>query len=180
MTLSQAKELLKSNSIPFTEIEFLNEADFFNHILEFPYTKKAKENKFYALVIQSNNQKKHIELEFEEKNGEYVFWDLWFGDFCFEYFSGNAEEDCSYLIEEIERIMKGSCTIINVTNAVTKRWIADAQFDRNDVDDDQFGELGFQKAMKRILKTKTLFERLFCFNRCYEIYDWNSYERIIK
>ena len=64
MTLSQAKELLKSNFMQFTEMEFANEVDFLNHILQFPYTKKAKEHKFYALIIQSNNGKRHIELEF--------------------------------------------------------------------------------------------------------------------
>ena len=180
MTLSQTKELLKSNSMQFTEMEFANEVDFLNHISQLPYTKKAKEHKFYALIIQSNNGKRHVELEFEEKNGEYVFWDLWFGDFCFEFFSGDADEDCSYLIEEIQGIMKGYHTVINVTNPVTKRWIADAQFDRNDTDDDMFGEIGFQKAMKQIRKKKTFFERLFGFNRKYEIYDCNTYERIVK
>ena len=148
MTLSQTKELLKSNFMQFTEMEFANEVDFLNHISQFPYTKKAKEHKFYALIIQSNNGKRHVELE--------------------------------YLIEEIQRIMKGNCTIINVTNPKTKRWIADAQFDRNDTDDDMFGEMGFQKAMKRIRKKRTFFERLFGFRRSYEIYDWNTYERIVK
>ena len=51
--------------------------------------------------------------------------------------------------------MSGHHTIINVTNPITKRWIADAQFDRNDTDDDMFGEMGFQKAMKRIRKKRT-------------------------
>ena len=180
MILSQAKELLIANSILFQECEFANEADFLNHISQFPCTKKSKTHKFYALIIPSNNGKKHIELEFEENNGKFVFWDLWFGDFCFEYFSGDADEDCSYLIEEIQEIMKGYHTVINVTNPVTKRWIADAQFDRNDTDDDIFGEIGFQKAMKRIRKKKTFFDRLFGFNRKYEIYDWNTYECIIK
>ena len=180
MTLSQTKELLKSNFMQFTEMEFANEVDFLNHISQFPYTKKAKEHKFYALIIQSNNGKRHIELEFEEKNGEYVFWDLWFGDFCFEFFSDDADEDYSYLIEEIQQIMKGNCTIIIVTNPETKRRIADAQFGRNDTDDDMFGEMGFQKAMKRIRKKRTFFERLFGFRRSYEIYDWNTYERIVK
>ncbi len=180
MTLSQAKELLKSNFIPFTEMEFANEVDFLNHISQFPYTKKAKDHKFYALIIQSNNGKKHIELEFEEKNDEFLFWDLWFGDFCFEFFSGDTDDDGSYLIEEIQRIQKGHCTVINATNPKTKRWIFDIQFDRNDTDDDMFGEIGFQKTMKRIRKKRTFFERLFGFRRSYEIYDWNTYECIVK
>ncbi|MGM9642084.1 MAG: hypothetical protein ACI3XI_02630 [Eubacteriales bacterium] len=180
MILSQAKELLIANSILFQECEFANEADFLNHISQFPYTKKSKAHRFYALIIPSSNGKKHIELEFEEKNGEFVFCDLWFGAFSFEYFSGEAEEDCSYLIEEIQELMKGKRTIISVTNLKTRRWIADAQFDRDDTDDDMFGEIGFQKAMRRIRKKKTFFECLFRFGRKYEIYDWNTYECIIK
>jgi len=179
MTLSQAKELLVSNSIPFQECEFANEAEFLNHISSFAYTKKAKEHKFCALIILSENGKKHIELEFEEKNGDYVFWDLWFGDFCFEYFTATPVDD-SVMMDDIQQIMMGKRTIINVTNPVTKRWIFDAQYDRNDTDDDMFGEIGFQNAMKRIRKKKTLFDNLFRFSRCYEIYDWNTYECIIK
>ena len=179
MTLSQTKELLKSNFIQFTEMEFANEVDFLNHISQLPYTKKAKEHKFYALIIQSNNGKRHVELEFEEKNGEYVFWDLWFGDFCFEYFLCDSI-NCASLVEEIQEIMNGNHTIIVVSNPKTKQWLSDSYFDRNDIDDDMFGEIGFQKAMKRIRQKKTFWEKLFGFNRNYEIYDWNTYECITK
>lgn len=179
MNLSQAKEMLLSKSIPFQEREFANEADFLNHISTSTYTKNAKEHKFYALIIHSNNGKNHIYLEFEERNGEYVFWDLWFGDFCFEYFCYDTE-DCSHLVEDIQEIMMGNSTIIITTNPTTNQWLYDKHFDRKDLDDDMFGEIGFQKAMKRIRKKKTFFEKLFRVNRCYEIYDWNTYECIIK
>ena len=178
MILSKVRELLNSNSIPFSEIEFVNKMNFLNQ--QYPYTTKVEERKSYVIVIQSNNSKKNIELEFKERNGELIFYDLWFGDFSFEYFSDDKNTDYSYLIEEIQEIMKGSRTSIRVTNPITKRWIADAQFVRNDTDVDMFGELGFQKAMKRIQKKKTFFERLFRLNRKYEIYDWNTYECIIK
>ena len=75
------------------------------------------------------------------------------------------------MIEEIQGIMSGHHTIINVTNPITKRWIADAQFDRNDTKDNLFGEVGFQKTMKRIQKKKSFLERLFFAERKYEIYD---------
>ena len=180
MTLSQAKDLLTTNSIPFQECEFASEADFLYHISPSLYIKNAKEHKYYALIVQSNNGKKHIELEFEEKNGEFVFWDLWFGDFCFEYFAGDASEDVSYLLEEIQEIMQGKHTVIMVTNPKTKRWIADAQFDRSDPEDDWFGEIGFQRMMKRIRKKRTIWGRLFGSKRSYEIYDWNTYQCIVK
>jgi hypothetical protein len=53
-------------------------------------------------------------------------------------------------------------------------------FDRNDFDDDFFGEMGYQKTMRRIQKRKGCLARLFNVKRQYEIYDWNSYQCIIK
>ena len=43
MTLFEAENLLIKNNIPYERLEFKNEADFFNHILLFPYTKNLKE-----------------------------------------------------------------------------------------------------------------------------------------
>ena len=180
MTLSRFKTLLNTNSIPYQEREFENETAFVKYVIENPCIGRAKDNKHYALIIQSNNGNKHIILEFEEKNNEYVFWDLWFGDFSFEYFLGDAAGDNSYLMDKIQELIKGTTTIVSVTNAKTKRWIADAQFDRNDTEDDLFGEVGFQKTMKRIQKKKSFLERLFFAERKYEIYDWNTYKVIIK
>ena len=176
MTLSRFKTLLNTNSIPYQEREFENEAAFLKYVIDNPCISRAKDNKHYALIIQSNNGKKHIILEFEEKNNEYVLWDLWFGNFCFE-FLGDATGD---LMDEIQAIIKGTTTIVSVTNAKTKLWIADAQFDRNDTKDNLFGEVGFQKTMKRIQKKKSFLERLFFAERKYEIYDWNTYRVIIK
>ena len=179
MTLSEVKEILRSNSILFQECEFANEADFINHIFPFAYTKGTKEQKYYALIIHSNNEKMHLILQFEEKNGDFVFFDLYFGDFCFEYFWWDSI-NCASLVEEIQEIMNGNHTIIVVSNPKTKQWLSDSCFDRNDIDDDMFGEIGFQKAMKRIRQKKTFWEKLFGFNRNYEIYDWNTYECITK
>ena len=176
MTLSQVKEMLQSQALPFTECTFENEADFLHHISSFANTKNTNQNKFYGLMIHSNNEKTHITLEFEEKNNEYVFLDLWFGDVCFEI----GIEDCAFLLDEIRNIATGKRTVISVTNPARKQWLSDTVFDRNDSDDDVFGEIGFQKAMKQIRRKKTFWEKLFGFNRCYEIYDWNTYECVTK
>ena len=178
MTLSSVKALLQSASIPFTEMEFANEADFLKHIFQNAYTKNTKDHKFYALIIESNNGKKSMELEFEEQNGEYGFRDLWFGDFCFEFFNGYIDDNV--LLEEIQDIMGGNQAFIIVSTAKTNRWISDARYDLSDKDNDMFSEVGFHKAMKRIQKNKTFFEKLFGFSRRYEIYDWNAYECIVK
>ncbi len=178
MNLFQVKELLQANSIPFEEYEFENESDFLKHILSNPYTKKTKTSKFYALIIYSQNGKRHIELEFEEKDGDFVFGDLWFGEFCLEYFNCNISADD--LLDEIRQMMMGKRGVIIKNNAKNNRWIADAQFDLDDDDDDTFGKRGFEKAVKNIRKKKSFIKKLFGIRHSYEIYDWNTYERIVK
>ena len=178
MNIFQVKELLQANSIPFEEYEFENEAEFLKHILSNPYTKNTKMNKFYALIIHSRNGKRHIELEFEEKDGDFVFWDLWFGGFCLEFFNCNIRADD--LLDEIRQMMLGNRGVIIKNNAKNNRWSADAQFDLDDEDDVAFGKRGFEKAVKRIRKKKSFIEKLLGISHSYEIYDWNIYEHIIK
>ena len=178
MNISQVKELLQANSIPFEEYEFENEAEFLKHILSNPYTKNTKMNKFYALIIHSRNGKRHIELEFEEKDGDFVFWDLWFGEFSLEFFNCNISADD--LLNEIRQMMMGNRGVIIKNNAKNNRWIADAQFDLDDEDDEAFGKRGFEKAVKSIRKKKSFIEKLFGISHSYEIYDWNTYEHIRK
>ena len=188
MTLIQAKELLSSHCIEFTEMEFASEADFYDHILPFSYAPKANDHKLYALIIQSNNGNKHITLEFIEKKGEYVFSDLWFGAFTYEYLFDGVIENDSYslqeiqemLMDDIQAIIKNRIAFITVTNPKTKQLISDSQFDRSDADDAYFGEKGFQRAIGNIRKKPTLLWRLLGIRRQYEIYDWNSYECITK
>ena len=178
MNLFQVKELLQTNSIPFEECEFENEAEFLKHILSNPYAKNTKTSKFYALIIYSQNGKRHIELEFEEKDGDFVFWDLWFGEFCLEYFNCNISADD--LLDEIRQMMMGTRGVIIKNNAKNNRWIADAQFDLDDDDDDLFGKRGFEKNVKKIRKKKSFIEKLLGISHIYEIYDWNTYECIVK
>ena len=178
MNLFQVKELLKANAIPFEEYEFENEAEFLKHILSNPYTKNTKTSKFYALIIYSQNGKRHIELEFEEKDGDFVFWDLWFGEICLEYFNYNISVDD--LLDEIRQMMMGNRGVIIRNNAKNNRCIADAQFDLDDDDDDLFGKQGFEKAVKSIRKKKSFIKKLLGISNNYEIYDWNTYEHIVK
>ena len=154
MNLFQVKELLQTNSIPFEEYEFENEAEFLKHILSNPYTKNTKTNKFYALIIYSQNGKQHVELEFKEKDGDFVFWDLWFGEFCLEYF--NCSINADDLLDEIRQMMMGNRGVIIKKNAKNNRWIADAQFDLDDDDDGLYGRRGFEKTQIGFVGIKVL------------------------
>ena len=54
------------------------------------------------------------------------------------------------------------------------------QFDLDDNDDDLYGKQGFEKAVKSIHKKKSFIKKLLGISHSYEIYDWNTYERIVK
>ena len=179
MTLTEAKELLMKNDITFEELEFETEAEYWLHAVSFPYIKNAKSCKVKAIIIKSNNEKKNIELQFNDVDGVYCFEELYFGDYCFEMFDYNDEEVLANdLISNILEIKQGNLRIINLTDLTKKRWLADACFDLND--DDASGEVDFQKAMKRIEKPKSFLSKLKKSKKQYEIYDWNTYQCIIK
>ena len=179
MTLSEAKALLIENNIKFELLEFRNEEEYLQHSILFPYIKKARPNKVIAIVIKSKNGNKNIELQFNEVDGVYCFEELRFGDYCYEMFDYNEEMLADDLINNILEIMQGCLRIINLTDLTKKRWLADACFDLND-NDDVFGEVGFQKAMKRIEKPKNFLSKLKRSKKQYEIYDWNTYRCIVK
>ncbi|MBQ8783367.1 MAG: hypothetical protein IJZ57_06300 [Clostridia bacterium] len=179
MTLTEAKELLNKNNIAFNLLEFENETEYFHHSFMFPYTKSARSDKVTAIVIESNNGKKNIELQFNEIDGVYQFEEMLFGEFCYEMFNYNEEMLADDLIHNIKEIKTGNLTVIVLNDIKNHRWLSDARFDLSD-DDEGFGKTGFQKAMKKIEKPKSFLSKINKSKFQYEIYDWNTYHCIIK
>lgn len=173
MTLNDAKALLNNNNFPFEMWKFQNETEYWNHITDYPVNKNTKPCKVIALIIFSNNSKKHIELQFNETDGIFYFQEFWFGGFTFEMF--DIKEDLeSEIVKRIEEIRSGCIAIITVNNIGKERWISDACFDLNcDADE-------FQRAIKKIYKPKRFISQLIKSRKKYEIYDWNKYQCIIK
>ena len=110
---------------------------------------------------------------------EFRFEELSFGDYCFEMFDYNEEMLADALLNRIKEIQSGNFVVIIANNLKNRHWLGDACFDLND-DDDAFGRQGFEKAMGRINKPKGLLSRLFRTQKQYEIYDWNTYQCIVK
>ncbi len=175
MTLSEVKELLIENNIAFEELGFENEKEFLQHIAIFPCTKNARSYKIISLVIKSNNGKKNIELQFSERNNVFYFNDLWFGEFDYEMFNYNEKMLAEDLMRNITEIIKGNCIVIILHDMKNRRWGADALFDLSSGD-----EIEFQRAMKRIEKPKSFLAKLIKSKKQYEIYDWNTYQCIVK
>ena len=131
------------------------------------------------MIIVSKNKKKNIELQFNYVDNEFCFEELSFGDYCFEMFDYNEEMLAGDLLDRIEEIRCGNFVVIIANDLKKRRWLGDACFDLND-DDDAFGRQGFEKAMEQINKPKGLLARLFRTQTQYEIYDWNTYQCIVK
>jgi len=179
MTLNDAKTLLSENDVNFDVCKYENEATYWQHRMLFPHTKNAKNCRVITLIIVSNNNKKNIELQFNEVGDEFRFEELSFGDYCFEMFDYNEEMLAEDLLTSIKEIQSGNFVVIIANNLKSRHWLGDACFDLND-DDDVFGRQGFEKAIGRINKPKRLLSRLFRTQTQYEIYDWNTYRCIVK
>ena len=179
MTLEEAKALLTENGIPFELREFENEKAYWHHTALFPYTKNARPCRVMAVIIRSRNGKKNIELQFNDDGGNFLFEELRFGNYNFELFEHKEEYIIPDLLENIRDIMAGNLMVIDMNNMKKQRWIGDCCFDRND-EDETFGEGAFRNMVGEIRKPKGWLSRLLRTKKQYEIYDWNSYECIIK
>lgn len=179
MFLEEAKKLLTENNIPFELQEYPNEKEYWHHKMMFPYTDNAKECKVVAIIVKSNNGNKNIELQFNGANNDFIFDDMCFGEFSYELFDIPEEELSAEMISIITEIRKGNLAIIIVNNLKKKNRIGDGCFDLND-DDNTFGKPGFEKNIDYIKKPQVFFDKLVKSQRQYEIYDWNTYQCIIK
>lgn len=180
MTLEEAKVLLNTNKIPFSELTFNNVIEFRKHISPFANLKNAADCSVKVLVVLSNNKHKNIELQFIDENsdGNYIFVDLYFGQYFYELFDCQNNILQQSIIDEINSIISNDISIIAANNLTKKTWFSIQIFDKKE--NDGFGILGYEKAIKRINEKKRFFSKLFGRKMQYEIYDWNTYQCIIK
>ena len=179
MTLFEAKKLLTKNDFVFEIREFEDEATYWHHTMLFPYTKNARNCKVLALIITSNNGKKNIELQFNAVDDDFLFEELRFGDFCFEMFDYKEEILANDLLNHINEIKGGAFSVIVANDLKNQRWLGDSCFDLKD-EDDLLGKPSFEKAIQQIRAPKGFISKLLKTNKQYEIYDWNTYQCIIK
>ena len=179
MKFFEANKLLTEINLTFEINEFEDEATYWHHTMLFPYTNNARNCKVLALIISSNNGKKNIELQFNAVDDDFLFEELRFGDFCFEMFDYKEEMLADDLLDRIKEITNGNFTVIIKNDLKNKKWLADACFDLDD-DDDAFGRQGFEQAIQRIRQPKGFISKLLKSKLQYEIYNWNTYDCIVK
>ncbi len=179
MTLYEAEKILTENNLLFEKCEFENEAAYWHHTMMFPHAENAKDCKVIVLIIASNNGKKNIELQFNAADDDFLFEELHFGDFSFEMFDYNEEMLAIDLLDRINKIKSGTFSVIVTNDLKRKRWLGDSCFDLNN-DDYLLGKPGFEKAIQKIQAPKGFISKLLKIRKQYEIYDWNTYQCIIK
>ncbi len=180
MTLNEAKILLDKNNIIYSELHFDSVAEFRSYLSPFANSKNSGLYPVILLEISSNNNHKNIGLQFidENNNGNYSFLDLYFGQFFYELFDCQEEFLQQTIMDEIKNIVSNDFIIIVAHDLKKAKWFSDQIFDKKETDG--FGVPGFEKAMKRIHRKKSLIAKLFGSKMQYEIYDWNTYQCIIK
>lgn len=181
MTLDKVIAILDAHNIYFSKLHFNNVADFRLHMSPFAYLKNAGANPVSVLCIPSNNGHKNIELQFidKENDGNYTFVDLYFGEYFYELF--DCQEECleQSIMDEITGIISNDVIVIVANDLKNKRWYSSQIFDKKEKDG--FGLPGFERAMQQISKRrKKFFPNPFKSKMQYDIYDWNTYQCIVK
>lgn len=116
MHLEEAKQLFVKNNISFELAEYEDEKEYWHHTMIFPYTKNAKSCEVKVIVIKSNNENKDIELQFNEIDGIFVFVELRFGEYCFEFSDVFEEILVTELISVVKEIQEGKMIVIIANN----------------------------------------------------------------
>ena len=132
MNLKEVKELLDKNNITYQLIQYNDDMDFWKHIIAFPSNTRGCKEKIIVIVIESNNGKKNIEIQFEETPDGFEFVDLYFGGFDFELFDTKDEYLSDELISLITEIMECKLGFIELVDLKNKRWCADASYEYED------------------------------------------------
>ena len=171
MTLEEAKKLLSANNIPFELVEYSDE----------------KDCKVIAIVIKSNNGKKDIELQCNGLDGIFTVQNMYFGNLSFDLFEADEEEWAEIILSYIKNIQEGKGKVITANNIEKNCWLWDTYYDLS-CDESIFGKKEFEEDLAEIYGSGPVAEgiigkildRLLRTKIQYEIYDWNTYQCIIK
>ncbi len=180
MTLQEVERLLAENNLPFVKREFANEAAYWQHAALFPYTEYASDCQVIVLIIESQNGKKNIELQFNADKNEFEFKVPHFGSFVYESLQENDRFEPNDLLCLIRDIISGHVAVVVANDLRHKRLLWDCSFDLTDLDDVVFGKSGFESTVQQLQTKKIMLARLLESKKLYEIYDWNSYRCFIN
>jgi len=176
MKLTEVKKLLENNGYAYQQTVIPRRAEFYS---QKGFRPSVDTGAFSLLTIQNPNHDKNIEIVFSDASDNPDFYDLEFGGFWYEMFGYRDEHLPRDLLDEIQRIVTGKANVIFATNAKTGKWFADQIYfdlpetDMNDMDD-------YKRTLSRISAPKSLWRKLIGRTDVYEIFNWFSYQKIVK
>lgn len=176
MKLEDVKQLLNENGYAYETKIVPSSLDFYGGK---GFCPKTETGPFWLLTIPNPNHDKNIEIVFSDASDNPDFYDLEFGGFWYEMFGYRDEYLPRDLLDEIQRIVTGKANVIFATDAKTGKWFADQIYfdlpetDMNDMDD-------YKRTLSRISAPKSLWRKLIGRTDVYEIFNWFSYQKIVK
>ena len=176
MRLSEVRSLLKENQIPFETEVVPGRLDYYR---KKGFRPRREMGPFWLITVPNPNHCKNMELVFSDASDDPNLYDLEFGGYGYELFGCRGEELPCILEEEIHRILTGKANVIFASDAKTGRWFADRIYfdlpdpDMNDMD-------AYRRTLSRIGAPKSLLRKLIGRTDVYEIFNWFSYQKILK
>lgn len=162
MRLDEVKILLDKNGIPY-ELTF-----------EQPRDTPLK------LTISNPNHPKDVNIIFCDGTENPVFYDLEFGGYWFDMFGCKEDEAGQYLIDSIQEILEGEFWII-YSKYVRKGVPFNLSALYWDSSDEEWNNMdALRKTVAKIKAPKRWWKKLAGKTEIYEIFNWTSYERIVK
>lgn len=163
MTPEEGKRLLEGEGIPYGELCYESDGEYWADVLPWTPTRTGQERPVTVLRIEAPNGRRHLDLLFCD--GE--FEDLCFGGFAFELWdSKNLRDD---LLHHIRQVREGRsyCNVwVNVKN---QKWAGDGYFSEEEGDISLREELGWRYAPKPREERRVRIRE--------ELYSWTEYHQ---
>lgn len=169
MNITEAKQVLREKGAEFEEASYPTEKEYWRHICPFYYYEYASDIPVRALTVPCKNGKRHIELQFLERDGEYYFRELYFGTFCFELgeFHEPGQDPEAELMQHLDSLIAGRYTVLSAADLKRGRLVFDGF--RPDMREDT--KTAFLQKMSR---ADSIIGRLNKSSFFYELYDAES------
>ena len=177
MKLIDVKKLLDENGYTYTQTIVPSRAEFYR---QKGFNLSNDMGAFILISIPNPNHQIDIQIIFNDATDNPDFNDLEFGGYWYELFDCEEKYVAQELLTEIQRIINGKTHIIfatTVKNGVHWRW--DGKYD--DLQDVEMNSMdAFRDNVEKIKTPKSWWKRLTGKTYVYEIFNWKSYEKVVK
>lgn len=171
--IETVRALLQREGLPFTQMDFSSERDFWLAYSPHSDLSLADENPVSVLKIDGGHEKAPLYMDFKTFQGGMKLWDLHFGEYDFEIFEYDEADILPVLLREIRAVLAGETHMICTWRNRNRHWRGDARFHVSPGDEDD-QSAAFESAVRKI-KRRQRRHRLFGSGVTCAVYSWHSY-----